>query len=105
MKRKYDLFEKCTDGLSVWRDSVWGFQLTRRRLKALAQISENQYFAMDLTNGEVLAFIPKRAMDNDPSHFQKLQVEARAMLLRYGGHGGGSLSEDQTNSCSPSWVN
>ncbi len=105
MKRKYDLFEKCTDGLSIWRDSVWGFQLARRRLKALAQLSENQYFAMDLTSGEVLAFISKRAMDNDPAHFQKLQDEARAMLTRFGGHASDGLSEEQDVSCSPSWVN
>jgi hypothetical protein len=105
MKHKYDLFEKCPDGLSLWRDSVLGFQLTRRRLQALAQISENQYYAINLTTGEVLAFISKRAMHEDPAHFQKLKDGARAMLLRYGGHGGGSLSEDQTVDYSPNWVN
>jgi hypothetical protein len=105
VKHKYDLFEKSPDGLSLWRDSLLGFQLTRRRLKALAQISESQYYAINLTTGEVLAFISKRAMHKDPAHFQKLKDEARAMLLRYGGHGGGSLSEAQSVDSSPNWVN
>lgn len=105
MKHKYDLFEKCPYGLSLWRDSVLGFHLTRRRLQALARMSENQYFAIDLTTGEVLAFISERAMHMDPAHFQKLKDEARAMLLRYGRHGGRSLSEEQTVFCSPKWVN
>jgi hypothetical protein len=105
MKHKYELFEKCPDGLSLWRDSVLGFQLTRRRLQVLAQISENQYYAIDLTTGEVLAFISKRAMLMDSEHFQKLKNEARAMLLRYSRYGGGILGEDQGFVCSPKWVN
>jgi len=105
MKHKYDLFEKCPDGLSLRRDSVWGFQLTRRRLQALAQISQNQYYAIDLTTGEVLAFISERATLTDSAHFQKLKDEARAMLLRYGKYAGRIFGEDQGFVCSPKWVN
>jgi hypothetical protein len=105
MKHKYDLFEKYPDGLSLWRDSVLGFQLARRRLQALAQISENQYYAIDLTTGEVLAFISKRAMLMDSAYFQKLKDEARAMLLRYGRYGGRISGEDQGFVCSPERVN
>jgi hypothetical protein len=105
LKNKYDLFEKCPDGLSLWRDSVSGFQLTRRRLQALAQISENQYYAIDLTTGEVLAFISKRAMIMDSTHFQKLKDEARAVLLRYGKYGCRIFGEDHGIVCSPKLVN
>jgi hypothetical protein len=105
MKRKYDLFEKCTDGLSLWRDSVFGFELTRRRLQALAQISENQYYAIDLTTGEVLAFISERSMLTDSAHYQKLKDEARAMLLRYHGNGARITGEEQSFVCTPEWVN
>jgi hypothetical protein len=105
LKNKYDLFEKCPDGFSLWRDSVLGFQLTRRRLQALAQISESQYYAIDLTTGEVLAFISKRAMLMDSTHFQKLQEEARAVLLRYGKYGCRIFGEDQGLVCSPKLVN
>jgi hypothetical protein len=105
MKHKYDLFEKCPNGLSLWRDVVLGFQLTRRRLQALAQISENQYYAIDLTTGEVLAFISERAMLMDSAHFQKLKDEARTMLLRYGRYGCRILGEDEGLVCSPKCVN
>ena len=105
MNHKYDLFEQLPDGLSLWRDSVSGFLPARRRLQALARRSENQHYAIDLTTGEVLAFISERAMQNDPAHFQKLKNEARAMLLRYGMHGDSSFSENQAVSCTPNWVN
>ena len=51
----YELFEKFPDGSSRWRDSVPGFEITRLRLQELAQRSENQYYAINLTTGEVLA--------------------------------------------------
>jgi hypothetical protein len=104
MKHAYELFEQCPDGSSLWRDSVLGFQLTRRQLKALAQISEIQYYAIDLTTGEVLAFLSKRAMLTDSEHFQKLKDDARAMLLRYGKFGVSVLGNDRGFVCSPKWV-
>ena len=55
MKHEYDLFEKFSDDSSLWWDSVLGFEFTRLRLQELAQRSENQYYAIDLTTGEVLA--------------------------------------------------
>jgi hypothetical protein len=105
LKNKYDLFEKGPDGLSLWRDSVLGFQLTRRRLQALAQISESQYFAIDLTTGEVLAFISKRAMLMDSTHFQQLQDEARTVLLWYGKCGCRIFGEDEGSVCSRKLLN
>jgi hypothetical protein len=51
----YELFEKFPDGSSLWRDSVPGFEITRLRLQELAQRSENQYYAISLATGEVLA--------------------------------------------------
>lgn len=56
MKHEYDVFEKFPDALSLWRDFVPGFEAARLRLKELAQRSENQFYAIDLTTGEVLAF-------------------------------------------------
>ena len=60
MKHKYDLFEKYPDGSSLWRDCVAGFEITRLRLKELAQKSENQFYAISLTTGEVVAFNSER---------------------------------------------
>jgi hypothetical protein len=56
MKNEYDLFEKFPDGSSLWRDSIVGFQTTCLRLQELAQRSENQFYAINLTTREVLAF-------------------------------------------------
>jgi hypothetical protein len=56
----YELFEKFSDGSCRWRDSVPGFEITRVRLQELDQRSENQYYAINLTTGEVLASNLKR---------------------------------------------
>jgi hypothetical protein len=55
MKNEYDLFEKFPDGLSLWRDSIPGFETTRLRLQELAQRSENQFYAINLTTRKILA--------------------------------------------------
>ena len=54
MKDEYDLFEKFSDGSSLWRDSVLGYEIARLRLQELAQRSENEFYGINLTGGEVL---------------------------------------------------
>jgi len=105
LKNKYDLFEECPNGLPLWRDSVSGFQLARSRLQALAQISDKQYFAIDLTTGEVLAFLSKHAMLADSARFQKLKDEARAVLQMYGKSDSPDSGEDQPLIRAPMSVN
>src|ERR1700691_4369234 len=105
MKRKYELFEKCPDGLSLWRNSVFGFQLIRRRLQALVEISENQYYAIDIITREVLAFIWERAMLKDSAHYQELKGEAKVILLQYGRDGGRIMGQGQRYVCTFKWVN
>ena len=56
MEHEFDLFEKFPDGSSLWRDSVPGLETTRLRLQELAQRSENEFYALNLTTREVLAF-------------------------------------------------
>ena len=55
MKNEYDLFEKFPNGSSLWRGSFPGFESTCLRLQELAQKSENEFYAISLTTGEVLA--------------------------------------------------
>jgi hypothetical protein len=81
MQHEYDLFEKFPDGSSLWCDSVPGFETTRLRLKELAQRSENQFYAIDLTTGEVFVFL-RNAMRRNSTQFEQLQDEARAESLR-----------------------
>jgi hypothetical protein len=54
MKDEYDLFEKFSDGSSLWRDTVPGIKITRLRLQELAQRSKNQFYGINLRSGEVL---------------------------------------------------
>jgi hypothetical protein len=74
MNHKYDLFEKFSDGSSLWRESVTGFETTRLRLRELAQGSENQLYAFDLTTGEILAFNTGRGAHgfHEPSQTESL---------------------------------
>jgi len=60
MKDEYDLFEKFPDGSSLWRDSVFGFEIARLRLQELAQRSENEFHGINLTTGDVLRSGSKR---------------------------------------------
>jgi hypothetical protein len=60
MKHQYDLFEKFPDGSSLWWDSVPGFRTARLRLQELAQRSENEFYALNLTTREVLRFNSER---------------------------------------------
>jgi hypothetical protein len=60
MKHEYNLLEKFLDDSLLWRDSVPGFEITRLRLRELAQRSENEFYALNLTTREVLAFRLKR---------------------------------------------
>jgi hypothetical protein len=60
MKHEYDPFERFPNGSSLWRGSFSGFETTCLRLQELAQKSENQFYAISLTTGEVLAFNSER---------------------------------------------
>ena len=60
MKNEYDLFEKFPNGSSLWRDFFPEFETTCLRLQELAQKSENQFYAISLTTGEVLAINSER---------------------------------------------
>jgi hypothetical protein len=60
MENEYDLFEKFPNGSSDWRGSFPDFETTCLRARELAQKSENQFYAISLTTGEVLAFDSER---------------------------------------------
>ena len=54
-KNEYDLFEKFSNGSSLWRGSFPGFEAACFRLQELAQKTKNQFYAISLTTGEVVA--------------------------------------------------
>jgi len=73
MKHEIELFERFPDGSSLWRDSVPGLEKTRFRLQELAQKLENQFYAIDLTTGEVLVFSSERRAhgSREPSQIER----------------------------------
>jgi hypothetical protein len=54
MKNEYDVFEKFSNGSSLWRDTIPGIETTRLRLQEMAQRSKNQFCGINLRSGEVL---------------------------------------------------
>jgi len=54
MIREYDLFERFPDGSSLWRASVWGLEGTHSHLRRLAEKSDNQFYAIEITSGKTI---------------------------------------------------
>jgi hypothetical protein len=48
MRREYDIFEKFRDGSTLWRASVTGKFEAQRKIQALAERCENEFFAIDI---------------------------------------------------------
>jgi hypothetical protein len=47
MRRDYDVFEKFSDGSTLWRACVRGKYEAKRKLHELAEHSENDFFLID----------------------------------------------------------
>ena len=75
MNHKYDLFEKFPDGSSLWRACVIGLEGTRLHMLDLARRSPNQFYAMNVVNGKIVA------LDHPEGAFQvaaRLERRSRA---------------------------
>ena len=77
LEHEYDLFEKFPNGSSLWRGSFPGFETTCLRLQELAQKSENQFYAISLTTGEVVAL-------DSAGNARKLLAPPKTKLLSKG---------------------
>jgi hypothetical protein len=56
MRREYDIFEKFTDGSTLWRACVSGRFEAHRKTRELAEHSANEFVAIDIQAGELLPF-------------------------------------------------
>jgi hypothetical protein len=56
MRRNYDIFEKFPDGSTLWRACVSGQFDAQRKVQELIKHSHNNFFAIDISAGEVLPF-------------------------------------------------
>jgi len=62
MNRKYDIFEKFSDGSSLWRGCVSGLENTRIHLHEMNRHSRNEFYAIDIAFGKVI----RLSSDADP---------------------------------------
>ena len=62
MRREYDIFERFSDGSTLWRASVAGRYEANRKMDELAEHSDNQFFSIDVQAAESLP--PKLAHGN-----------------------------------------
>ena len=51
----YDIFQKFPDGSSLWQLCVTGRYNAKRKLQELAEISRNEFYAVDIASGEILS--------------------------------------------------
>jgi hypothetical protein len=61
MRRDYDVFEKFHDGSTLWRACVTGRFEAQRKINELAELSENDFFLIDIAAGQHLKFNLDRA--------------------------------------------
>ena len=54
MRREYDVFEKFSDGSTLWRATVTGRFEAVRKVQEFREHSENDFFALDVQAGKHL---------------------------------------------------
>jgi hypothetical protein len=54
MRRNYDIFEKFPDGSTLWRACVAGRYEAQRKMQAMAEFSDNSFYAIDIQANEHL---------------------------------------------------
>ena len=61
MRRDYDVFERFSDGSTLWRACVAGRYEAQRKMHELAESSESEFFLIDIHAGHHLPFNAPRA--------------------------------------------
>jgi hypothetical protein len=68
-RHDFDLFEKLTDGSSIWRTCASGQIDAQQKLQDLADHSENEFYSIDIETGELLPF--KSARNNSRNQWKR----------------------------------
>ena len=55
MRRDYDIFERFSDGSTLWRACVAGRYEAQRKMQEMAEHSENEFFLIDIQAEVLLA--------------------------------------------------
>jgi hypothetical protein len=67
--RDFDLFEKFSNGSSVWRTCASGQIDAQQKLQHLADHSENEFYSIDIETGELQPF--KLARSNSSKELKR----------------------------------
>jgi hypothetical protein len=59
MDREYDLFEVFPDGSLVWRDTVTGHENAIRRLRELAEVTDNEFRLIHIPTNALIASLKR----------------------------------------------
>jgi hypothetical protein len=51
----YDIFQRFTDGSSLWQLCVTGRYNTQRKLQELAETSGHEFYAVNISSGETIS--------------------------------------------------
>jgi hypothetical protein len=54
MRREYDVFERFSDGSTLWRATVTGRFEALRKMQELGEHSDNEFFTLDVQAGRHL---------------------------------------------------
>ena len=71
MRREFDVFEKFSDGSTLWRATVIGRFEALRKMQELAEHSENEFFTLDVQAGKLQ---PKLVANNSQPIVKALTV-------------------------------
>jgi hypothetical protein len=55
MRHDYDIFEKYTDGSTLWRACVSGKYEAHRKMQELAEHSPNEFYAIDIMVNQLIS--------------------------------------------------
>ena len=55
MWHEYDIFEKFSDGSTIWRVCVSGRYEAKRKMRELALQSKNEFYAIDIMVNQLVA--------------------------------------------------
>jgi hypothetical protein len=61
MRRDFDIFEKFSDGSTLWRACVSGRYEAQRKVQEFAEFSDNEFFLIDVQSVELLPSVSPRS--------------------------------------------
>jgi hypothetical protein len=81
MNAEYDLFERLADGSTLWRGVAVGVEDARLQLGEFARATPNEFFAIDVLSGEIVARINPNLVNQHRENKRVFQIAYNEKLL------------------------